>query len=401
MFTTQYDSSILPPGVAPSSGIRLLSRALFSGVRVHVVDPSAYTPPYDDALCRALAAAGAEVQLHTSRFAYGDIPPPEGYERVERFYRRAPHPGSAGRPAARRGSRKLAEHGPDMWRYRRAARRADVVHFQWLTVQPLDVHLLPHGRPLVLTAHDVLPREPRPGQLAAQRRLYERMDAVVVHSEHGRERLVAELEIVPERVHVIAHGVLTPRPAGPPELPPELPDVPAGVPVVLFFGLLRPYKGLDVLLEAWAGIEQAELWVAGMPRMDIDALRASAPPGVRFVPRFVTDEESAALFARADLAVLPYREIDQSGVAFTALGTGTPILASAVGGLPELARTGAVRLVAPGDAEALRAALRALLADPLGRATMARRAREAGAGPYGWETIAQRTLALYESLARG
>ena len=72
-------------------------------------------------------------------------------------------------------------------------------------MQPLDVHLLPRRRPdsagrrarkLVLTAHDVLPREPRPGQLAAQRRLYERFDAVVVHSEHGRARLL-ELGVDP------------------------------------------------------------------------------------------------------------------------------------------------------------------------------------------------------------
>ena len=73
-------------------------------------------------------------------------------------------------------------------------------------MQPLDVHLLPRDRPLVLTAHDVLPREPRRGQLAAQRRLYERVDAVVVHSEHGRARLVDALGIAPEKVHVIAHG---------------------------------------------------------------------------------------------------------------------------------------------------------------------------------------------------
>jgi len=369
-------------------------------MRVHVVDPSAYTPPYDDALCRALAAGGAEVTLQTSRFAYGDTPPAEGYERVERFYRRS-HGGPAGRGGPRGRAQlagKLAEHVPDMLRYRRAARAADVVHFQWLTVQPLDVHLLPRGRPLVLTAHDVLPREPRPGQLAAQRRLYERMDAVVVHSRHGRDRLVRELDIDDERVHVIAHGALAPRPSGLPRLPPELSAPPPEVPVVLFFGLLRPYKGLDVLLRAWAGLGGAELWVVGMPRMDTAALRAAAPPGVRFVERFVSDAESAALFARADLAVLPYREIDQSGVAFTALGTGTPILASAVGGLPELAATGAARTVPPGDAEALRAALRALLADRQGLETMAARAREAAAGPFGWDAIAARTLELYASL---
>src|SRR5919201_6925197 len=85
-------------------------------------------------------------------------------------------------------------------------RAADVIHFEWLTVQPLDVHLLPRGRPTVLTAHDVLPREPRPGQLRAQRRLYERVDAVVVHSAHGRERLVVDLKVDLERVHVVPHG---------------------------------------------------------------------------------------------------------------------------------------------------------------------------------------------------
>src|SRR5438067_5449839 len=146
-------------------------------MRVHVVDPSAFTPPYDHAFCHALAELGADVELVTSRFAYGDPPAPDGYVRREHFYRRAPGgPGSALRRAA-----KLAEHVPDMLRYRRAARAADVVHFQWLDVQWLDARLLP-ARPTVLTAHDLLPREPRVGQTRAQRRLYGAVDAVVAHS---------------------------------------------------------------------------------------------------------------------------------------------------------------------------------------------------------------------------
>src|SRR4051812_19446939 len=126
-------------------------------MRVHVVDPSAYTPPYDRALSAALARAGAEVELHTSRFLYGPVPAAQGYAVREDFYRWAP--GGAGSRA--RFLAKLAMHVPDMLRYRRAARAADIVHFQWLTVQPLDVHLLPRSRPVVLTAHDILPREPR------------------------------------------------------------------------------------------------------------------------------------------------------------------------------------------------------------------------------------------------
>jgi glycosyltransferase involved in cell wall biosynthesis len=364
-------------------------------VRVHVVDPSAYTPPYDHALCRALAAEGAEVELYTSRFAYGPVAPAEGYGRRETFYRAAAR---LSNPRARRAV-KLAEHIPDMLRYRRAARAADVVHFQWLTVQHLDGRLLPRGRPLVLSAHDILPREPRPGQLEAQRRLYERFDAVVVHSEHGARRLTGELGVDRARVHVIAHGAFEHLAAGDAGLDAAAPFQ-TERPVVLCFGLMRPYKGIDLLLDAWEGIEDAELWIAGMPRMDISGLRAAAPPGVRFVPRFIGDDELPAYFRRAELVVLPYREIDQSGVLFTALAFGTPLLLSDVGGFPEVAATGAARTFPAGDAAALHGALRELLDDRGALAEMAERSRAAAAGPYSWQAAARRTLELYETLLR-
>jgi glycosyltransferase involved in cell wall biosynthesis len=366
-------------------------------VRVQIVDPSAYTPPYDHALCTALAASGAAVELYTSRFVYGPVPPAEGYVRREGFYRLAT---SLQRPRARRAA-KLAEHVPDMLRYRRAARAADIVHFQWLAVQQLDRHLLPRrraSRPLVLTAHDILPREPRRGQLEAQRRLYDRFDAVVVHSEHGARRLTGELAVDPALVHVISHGVLEHLAGG--ALASSAPLPQTDKPVVLCFGLMRPYKGIDLLLEAWGEVDDAELWIAGMPRMDISPLRAAAPPNVRFFPRFITDGELPAYFRRADLVVLPYREIDQSGVLFTALAFGKPLLLSDVGGFPEIAATGAARIFPAGDASALGASLRELLGDRSALAGMTESARAAAQGPYSWRAVAAKTLALYESLLR-
>ncbi len=366
-------------------------------MRVHVLDPSAYTPPYDHALCHALGGAGAEVTLVTSRFAYGPVPPADGYARRELFYRAA-----LGPPGSRvRAASKLAEHVPDMLRYRRLAREADVVHFQWLSVQHLDGRLLPSRRsasgaprPLVLTAHDVLPREPRPGQLAAQRRLYERFDAIVVHSAHGRARLTGELGVDPAGVHVIPHGAFAHLADCPPQPPPFQTDKP----VVLCFGLMRPYKGIDLLLDAWRGVDDAELWIAGMPKFDISPLRRAPPPNVRFVPRFIGDTELPAYFQRADLVVLPYRDIDQSGVLFTALAFGVPSLLSDVGGFPEVAATGAARTFPAGDVPALHAALRELLSDPAALSSMAEQARAAAAGPYSWDEIARRTLGLYETL---
>jgi glycosyltransferase involved in cell wall biosynthesis len=354
-------------------------------MRVSIVDPAAYTPPYDRALCAAIARAGAEVELVTTRFAHGEVPAADGFAVREDFYRWAPS--GRGRRAVR-----LASHVADM--LGAARRRFDVVHFQWLAVQHLDQALVrAFRRPRVLTAHDVLPREALPGQRAAQRRLYDAMDAVVVHSEHGRGRLVGELGLDPARVHVIPHGVL--RPTGDAPLPPELGTFDG--PVALCFGLLRPYKGIDVLLDAWRGIDDAELWVVGAPRMDTAPLHAAAPPGVRFVERFVSEGEAAALFRRADLAVLPYREIDQSGVLFTALGFGLPLVLTAVGGFPEIADAGAAELVPPDDAQALHAALESLIAEPQRRAMLAAGAARAAA-THDWDAIARTHLELYARL---
>jgi glycosyltransferase involved in cell wall biosynthesis len=368
-------------------------------MHAHVVDPSAYTPPYDHALCTALARAGADVELITSEFAYASVPPPDGYAVREFFYR-----GARGAPGSRaRQITKAVGHVPDMARYRRLAQSADVVHFQWLALQWLDGSLLPARRPVVLTAHDLLPREARPGQAWAQRRLYERVSAVVVHSEHGRRQLVDVLGVDQRKVHVIHHGAFTHLTAQPGErgLAPEL-DAVQG-PVVLFFGLLRPYKGLETLLEAWRGVTGAELWIVGRPRMALEPLRAIAPPGVRFVPGFVPDAELPAYFRRADLVVLPYsrtERFDQSGVLATALAFGKPSVLSDVGGFPEVAATGAARVVVPDDAVSLQAALGALIADPSERERMATAARTAAAGPYSWDQVGRRTLALYEELVR-
>jgi glycosyltransferase involved in cell wall biosynthesis len=367
-------------------------------MRAHVVDPSAFTPPYDHALCAALAAAevGMEVELITSHFAYGAVAQPDGYAVRELFYRRAVGP--PGSPA--RLASKLVEHVPDMLRYRTVAREADVVHFQWLAVQAIDRWLLP-GRPTVLTAHDLLPREPRPGQGWAQRRLYGAVDAVVAHSSYGRELLVSELGVDPGKVRVIHHGAFRHLTLQEREVP--LPAELAGVrgPVVLFFGLLRPYKGVETLLEAWRGVSGAELWIVGRPRMPLEPLRAEAGPGVKFIPRFVSDAELPAFFRRADIVVLPYartERLDWSGVLATALAFGRPTVVSDVGGFAELASVGAVRLVSPGDPDALRAALIGLLADSQEREGLAWGALTAARGAYSWEAAARETLALYRDL---
>jgi glycosyltransferase involved in cell wall biosynthesis len=365
-------------------------------IAVDLVDPSAYTPPYDHALARALTSAGAMVRLITSEFAYGSAPAADGYTLVKRFYRHA------GGPAGSRLRRatKLAEHVPDMLAYRRYAAASDIVHFQWLTVPVLDRFLLPRA-PVVLTAHDLLPREPRPGQVRAQRELYERVAAVIVHSQFGRRALVDHVGIDPNKVRVIPHGSFEHLTAqqGERPLPAELATVEG--PVVLFFGLLRPYKGLEVLLEAWRGVPAGELWIVGRPLIELAPLAARAPERVRFVPRFVSDAELPAFFRRADVVVLPYtstERFDQSGVLATALAFGRATVLSDLGGFPETAASGAAELVPPGDVDALRATLVRLIDQPAQRDRLAAAAVAAARERYSWTAAAQATLALYQTL---
>ncbi|HEX4463694.1 MAG TPA: glycosyltransferase family 4 protein [Solirubrobacterales bacterium] len=366
-------------------------------MKVQLVDPSAFTPPYDRALAAALARRNVEVELLTSRFLYGPVPEPDGYAVRECFYRRS---AERGLEAPGRRVFKAVEHLRDM-RGLRGKLDGDVIHYQWLTMPSLDAYLLPSKRPRLLTAHYILPPTPSRRQAATARRLFSRMDAVIAHSEHGFARLRDEVGLDPSRVRVIPHGAfdyLTRLPEEKP-LPAELEG--AEGPVILFFGLLRPYKGLDLLLEAFAQVEGAELWIVGNPRTDVEPLRAaaqSAPGRVRFVTRFVEDAEIPAIFRRADLVVLPYRDAEHSGVLYTGLAFGKPMVLSAVGGFPEVAATGAARLVPPDDKDALATALAELTADPAARERLAAAAREAAAGSYSWDAVARQTLALYEEL---
>jgi glycosyltransferase involved in cell wall biosynthesis len=368
-------------------------------VRVQLVDPSGDVTPYDHALAAALARRGADVELVTSRFVHGPVPDSGGYRLSEDFYRRATRLGSDNR-RVRRGL-KLLEHGPDMLRYRRRAGEADVRHFQWLPLEPLDLLLMPSVRPRVLTMHNVLRRE---GSDRRTRRVAKSMDAVVVHTRSAAARL-HELGVHGDRVRVIPHGAFEHLTRQPHEAP--LPDELAAVEglVVLYFGTIRPYKGVEVLLEAFAEIEGAELWVVGNPlgvsMEPLLALARVARGRVRFVSRYVTDPEAPAFLRRADLLVLPHRRVDQSGVLFAGLAFGKPMVLSGVGGFAEVAEDhGAGRPVPPGDPAALAEAISELLANPQERRALGERAAAAAAGPFSWDGIAKRTLALYEELRR-
>ena len=143
-------------------------------MRVVVADPPAFTPPYDHALAAALVRAGADVELVTSRFRFGEVPRPDGYSRRELFY---PLSSRLFRRSRLRLPLKLLEHPLGLARLGRVP--ADVVHLQWVAAPELDARLLRHAAPLVFTAHDLLPRRTA-SRSTLWRRLFDRFERETV-----------------------------------------------------------------------------------------------------------------------------------------------------------------------------------------------------------------------------
>ena len=195
-----------------------------------------------------------------------------------------------------------------------------------------------------------------------------------------------------KRITRIPHAAL----AGYADVEPVPPALPDGVPVALFAGLIRPYKGLADLLDAWPAVRQrvpgAILHVLGRSLGgDDDAARAAASEGVVADLRYAEPGEWAGAMLRADVVVLPYRSIDQSGVLATAIALGRPVIATDVGGFGEtLADTDAGLLVPPRDPAVLAATISALLLDDGLRADLAANAAAAAAGELSWDRSAER-----------
>jgi len=370
-----------------------------SPLKAMLVDPSLFTAPYDAALTEGLLAAGVEPMWMTRPTRQADrqeLP----IERTDPyFYRRVdeaewlPH---KLKPVAK-GAAHLVGLVQLLWKV--SSRKPDVVHFQWIVVPPLDVLAMKLIRlwcPVVLTVHDTVAFNgerlswlQRLGHDAPTRVA----DQVIVHTRSGHTALV-DRGIPSQKITVIPHGAL--------RLPMEVPNLPAERDprwTFVLFGEIKPYKGLDMLIEAVAMLpaevrRQMRVVVAGRPRMDMEPLHAQiAGRGVseQFDLRLQrqTDEEMATLFAVADCFVFPYRQIDASGVYFLVKSLGKWLIASRVGIFGE-------DIVAGVEGELVTRDNVPALASALQFAVETRPRREPVALEDAWRDIGRATRCLYE-----
>jgi glycosyltransferase involved in cell wall biosynthesis len=279
---------------------------------------------------------------------------------------------------------------------------------------PLDLWFLEFCRKrrskIVLTVHDLLPHDTGEAHRATFDELYRQADAIICHSDSVRARLGTEFSVPADKISVIPHGpFFYDLPAGNSEEVLRSFELEPEKLLVLWQGIIFPYKGIDLLLGAWQRVEakggDAWLMIAGTGAPDqLDAIHAQVQNlGLKRVKlhfRFISSEELVALYRAADIVVYPYRAITTSGALATGLALGKAIVATDLPVFRELLtqRENAL-LVAPLDCDALAGALTELIDNPGLREQLADGVRTMEFGDESWLSIARQTVATYERVS--
>jgi glycosyltransferase involved in cell wall biosynthesis len=273
-----------------------------------------------------------------------------------------------------------------------------IVWWVWVWAIPylIILAMLPRRTRVIVQCHNIGDKEPRFWKSWLANRIFRRADLLVVHSRLSVVELVDRLgEGVREKTLPLFLPVL---PIGK-----EAPD-PAdakrrlgleGKDVALFFGFIRPYKGLDIALRGWKQVNDAmllvvgEAWFGEETKVREIIRDQQIEQRVRLELRFVPDSEAALYWAAADVVVTPYRYENQSAVAMTAFHFGLPVIATRVGGLPDIVEDGINGfLVAPEDPAELAGAVNRFFASA-DRASLREGARQS-ARKYSWEVYGSR-----------
>lgn len=297
----------------------------------------------------------------------------------------------------------------ELWRHRKGT-----VHVQFFRFQLLDMLLyaamLPWLRCLVYTAHNALPHEAQAWHKRVYKAWYRHVTQVQVLSTYARDRVIEFAGLPSAKVHVVPHGnyaSLLERSTDAPT--PTLQDygVPAGHKVALFFGLMRQYKGVDILIEAAAHIPvhtPLTIVVAGAGDREVFDQYAELAKKLGVTSRFVfkndflTDDELAGLLRLSDFTVFPYRHIYQSGALMLAMTFGKAMVASDLAGFREYVEGNVQALLFDtGDAVSLGQTLVRITDDAELCSRLGKQAALTASTKFGWNSIAQQLVRIYQN----
>ncbi|MBI2425431.1 MAG: glycosyltransferase family 4 protein [Candidatus Hydrogenedentes bacterium] len=314
-------------------------------------------------------------------------------------------------------SHRLAWYHPLGWLWQALTTPCDVFHAQWWSLPLAPVTLLfllvmkLRGKPVVVTGHNVLPHEPNKTFLRASAWIYGLADRVIVHSAENREQLHRHYHLPESKTCVLPMGVFTDidrsltRAGARQQL-----GIPGDAQVLLFFGIIREYKGVDHLIEAFAQLKAefpaAQLHICGKPWLDWSPYaeriaRHGLEDRVHTRLEYIPAGEIPAIITAADLLLLPYTHFDaQSAVGAQLLPYRVPTIVSRVGGLPDWVNGDSAWTVPPGNAGELAARMRAVLGDYEGARARYRVICDVVLERYSWKTIAREHVRIYAAVGQ-
>ena len=322
-------------------------------------------------------------------------------------------------PAAIRRGLKVTEYIANLAsllvRFR--IRKPDVLHVQFLPLLrsglSAEVWFLKQvrrmGIPIVYTVHNVLPQDGGEKHRAAYRDVYRLADSLICHDREAHNRLVTEFDIPSRRISIIPHGpLLEPPPSTDPTQTRAKLGIATNEAMILWQGIVRPYKGIPFLLNAWREVMasgvRAKLVIAGTGepgiiaeiRQQVAELGLESSVVMDF--RFLSVGEVAEYYAAADIITYPYRAITTSGALMTGICYGKAVVASKQPAFDTILRHGENSLIANyGDVLTMAASLRILIEEPALRARLGDAARKTFLSGPTWETIAQATEDSYRT----
>jgi glycosyltransferase involved in cell wall biosynthesis len=311
-----------------------------------------------------------------------------------------------------RVNRRLTWYNPMTWIAAGLFSRADVLHAQWWSLPLWLVYVgvcgsfRLRGKPIVFTIHNVLPHESSFCHGLLCRMLFKLGNHFIVHSTPNRRQLITCYDIPAHKVTCIPMGPLdfhVPQDVDRNRVREEM-GFDEDEKVVLLFGAIRPYKGIDTALQAFSRvvdeIPEARLLIAGKLWENWEPYeRWIGELGIRdrveTYLEYIPTAEVYRFFCAADLVILPYHHFDsQSAVGATAVSFGKPMIVTNVGGLPDFVE-GHRFVVPPRDPSALANAIIDCLKDSRQLEAMGESA-EAVATKLAWPAIAKKTWAVYQ-----
>ncbi len=381
-------------------------------MKIAVVDPSSYVMPYNHQLCNSLAELNNEVFLISSSHFPATWRAKRNYTNIQHFFNGI----NTNNKWFKRIS-KLNKYSFEMQELIPLFNdlNVNIVHFQWLFFPFLDRILVKRlkqaiKRHMVLTIHNYKPRGN--GYLLdwTQHIAYcsalKLFDEIIVHTEFTKMKIKEHNPCLTTKINVIPHGVLDYYHKISKECSPY--NKKKGKLNILFFGGIRQNKGLDILIKAisylpFALLEKLNLAIYGKADIDIKPLvdlvnNNKLNDFIEWHLGFIPEEDIGCIFESSDVLVLPYREIDQSGVLLLGIGYSIPIVASNIGGLKEVIKDQVHGLlVPPNNPKELALALKELLNNDAKLGKMKEALKELSKD-LSWDKIGKETFELYKGI---